>query len=55
MRQEAGERDQWLRSLAVFLENLGLSPSTHMVAHNHALSLDKVGKIYKRCRVFLVG
>lgn len=37
--KEAGDKDQWLGLLAVFLENPGSMPSTHMVAHNHALFL----------------
>ena len=30
----AGEMVQWLRTLAVSLEDLGSSPSTYMAAHN---------------------
>lgn len=33
---------QKLRALAVFLKDLGLSPRTHMAAHNH-LSLNSIG------------
>jgi hypothetical protein len=31
----AREMAQWLGALAALPEGLGLTPSTHMVAHNH--------------------
>lgn len=30
-----GKMDQWLRTFAALTENLGLVPSTQMVAHKH--------------------
>ena len=32
---EAKERAQWVRALAALAEDLGLNPSTLMVAYNH--------------------
>jgi hypothetical protein len=34
LKLRAEEMAQWLRALAVLLENLGSIPSTHMAAHN---------------------
>ena len=35
LNQETGEIAQWLSALAALAKNQDLSPSTHMVAHNH--------------------
>lgn len=31
----AGDIVEWLRALAVLVEDLGLIPNTHMATHNH--------------------
>jgi hypothetical protein len=36
-----GEVAQWLRALFALWEDLGLVPSTHMVANNHLYSISR--------------
>lgn len=39
-QKKTGEVAQWLRALAAVAESLGSGLTTHMMVHNHTLTLD---------------